>query len=465
MCVWKLIPIDNVGNENVYGGDDTKKLNKYHAGYDLTLENVSDKVEIGTPTTFFTEKLRIKSPTTGYSYIFKSSDIEADRYIILPLMTQDSEIALAATSSVNDWGTNMQTFRSENFRIMNPANTFGYKYQTSAITSNVIVNLPPLTTDDEFLFANASQTLINKTLVSPTISAMTIETDANTIKHSTTNLAGDLLVSTGSKFDRFARGTANQVPIMNATGTGLTWVDKSSLAGSGGGGGGSGTGDFQFPLVNNVISGAWFGTTIGGASGLWSGFLTNTSTVTPTNIVDTSGRIGLRFALTSDNAVAGFKTNAVHFTRLNDPELWVRYKMDVAGQDNEIRVNVGFCSDMAVQFDTGTNLLSNLSAFMWYMEDVDTAINVGRNDADTTTDRDNTVTVAYTDANIHTVRLFGDSANNRFGISLDGANATYYTTEIPAATTRLGCYVQFINDDSNTRNIELYGAYFKAKVI
>ena len=59
--VWKIIPIDNTGDAYVYGGDDTKKLMKYHAGYDLTLEDVSDKVEIDTPTSYRTDKLRIKS--------------------------------------------------------------------------------------------------------------------------------------------------------------------------------------------------------------------------------------------------------------------------------------------------------------------------------------------------------------------------------------------------------------------
>lgn len=463
--VWKIIPIENPGTDSSYGGDDTKKVMKLLAGYDLTLENVSDKVEIGTQTTYYTDKLRIKSPTTGYSYILRSQDITADRIVSFPLMTTDGEISLAATSSVNDWGNNMQTFRSEYFRIMNPANTYGYKFETSPITSNLSVTLPTLSTDDTFVFLDATQTLNNKTLVSPTIASMTIHTDANTIKHSTTNQAGDLMVNTGSKFDRFARGGADQVPIMNSTGTGMTWIDKTSLQGEPGAPGEPGTGDYQFPIVNNIISGTWFGTTPAGADGLWNGFLTDVSTASYANIIDTSGRIGLRYTLNADNMYAGFKTTSPYFTRNNDPELWVRYKFDASGQDYEYRVAVGFINDMNAVLDTGTNNLSNYSAFMWYFEDVDANINIGRNDGDTTTDRDNTVSVPYTDTGIHTIRLIGDSANNRFGISLDGANATYFTTEIPAATTRLGCMVQFINDDTNTRYVELYGAYFKATVI
>lgn len=466
MCPWKIIPVDNTGTNITYGTDDLKKIHKYLSGYDLTLENISDKVEIGTPTIFYNEKLRIKSPTTGYHYIFKSKDIDADRVIWLPLMSGDGEMSLAATSSINDWGTNMQTFRSEYLKLMNPANTYGYIFKGSAIVSNISLTYPLLSADDVFVFADATQTLTNKTLSNPTISAMTINTDSNTIKHSTTNNAGDLLINTGTKFDRFARGGANQVPIMNATGTGMTWIDKTSLQGEPGAPGESGTGDYQFPIVQNIISGAWFGTTAAGGSGVWSNFLTDVSTVVPTNITDTSGRMGMHYTLTSDDEFAGFKTNSVYFTRNNDPELWVRYKFDPNGTDFEYRVAIGFISNMDAVLTTGTNNLANTPAFMWYMEDVDSYINVGRNDTDTTTDRDNTVSVPYTDTGIHTVRLIGDSANNRFGISLDGANATYYTTEIPSATTRLGCMVQFINDDpGQIRDVEIYGAYFKAKVI
>lgn len=52
-----------------------------------------------------------------------------------------------------------------------------------------------------------------------TFTTKTIETDNNTIKHSTTNNSGDLMVNTGSKFDRFARGTSLQVYRINSGGT------------------------------------------------------------------------------------------------------------------------------------------------------------------------------------------------------------------------------------------------------
>ena len=103
---------------------------------------------------------------------------------------------------------------------------------------------------------------------------------------------------------------------------------------------------------------------------------------------------------------------------------------------------------------------------MWYKETADTTIQVGRNDGDATQDKDAAlVSLSSTDENVTTVRLIGDAANNRFGISLNGASFQYYTTEIPAATTRLGCIVQIENEDSANRSCEIYGAYWKGTIL
>jgi hypothetical protein len=462
---WKIIPIDNPGNDFVYGGDDTKKIMKFLSGYDLTLESTSDKVEIDTPTAFRTDKLRIKSPTTGYSYIFRSQNITKDIILSLPLTNIDGTISLAASNAINDFGNNLQTFRHQNIKVMNPLATFGYLLNTSAITANINVTLPQLTADDTFVFTNATQVLTNKTLSSPTITAMTVHTDANTIKHSTTNNAGDLMVNTGTKFDRFSRGTANQLPIVNPTGTGLTWIDKSAIGGSGGGGGGGTvTGDHLVPLVGNVVTGAWYGTTVANGSGVWGGYLTNTSNVTPVPLPDTSGRMGLLYNFTADDHRAGFKTNGLHFSRQNNPELWARYKVTLGASDDDYRIVIGFTSDMTAAYDTDGEL-NNKSAFMWFKETNDAVTQVGLNDGDATQNKDPAVSLVSTDVAIHTVRVFADDTNNRWGISLDGANATYFTAEVPAQTTKLGTIVQIENEDSSTRACELYGAYFKCTVI
>ncbi len=465
MCGWKLVNVDSPGNADVYGGDDIKKIMKLLSGYDLKIEDVTDGVDIGTDFSFSSEKLKIKSPTSGFNYIIRGQDIAADRVITLPLMTDDGEMSLSATGAVNDWGAFMQTFRNQNIAFRNPANTFSYIVNTSAITANRNATFPLLTADDTFVFANMTQTLTNKTLTSPTITAMTINTDTNTIKHSTTNNSGDLFVNTGTKFERFSRGAADQLPIMNASGTGLTWIDKASV-GSGGGGGGS-TG-MALPTPGTTIHGVWYGTGVAAGAGIWSNFLTNASTVTPVDLTDGSGRMGLRYNFLADDDHGGFYTNSTHFSRMNEPELYVRYKYDPLSaahtSSTSYRVVIGFTSDPAADYGTDGALASK-SCFMWFKETADTSIQVGRNDGDATGDKDTGVSLTQTNSSVNTIRIFADNVNSRFGISLNGATAVYYTTEIPAATTRLGCIVQFENENSDDRSFEIYGAYFKAKII
>jgi hypothetical protein len=61
------------------------------------------------------------------------------------------------------------TFRDQKFRARNPANTFSYIVGTSAITANRQATLPLLTADDTFVFANAIQTITNKTFNGVTV--------------------------------------------------------------------------------------------------------------------------------------------------------------------------------------------------------------------------------------------------------------------------------------------------------
>jgi hypothetical protein len=464
---WKIIFTDSPGTSTRYGGNDFKKVMQYFTGYELSDQVASDRVDINSNTTFGSERLRIKAPTSGFSYIFKGKDIAADRIITLPLMTGDGEMSLAASSTVNDWGNNLQTFRHQNIAFRNPANTFSYIVNTGAILANRNVSFPVLNDNDTFVFTNATQTLENKTLVNPTISTFVLYTDTNTLRHSATNNAGDILINTGTKYDRFPRGGANQFLATNSLGTNTEWRDISSISGGGGGGGGSSTGDHLVPIAGNQITGAWYGTSTTGASGVWSGFLNNATNIIPTNISDTSGRIGLRYPFTNSSDRAGFRTADEYFTLANNPELFVRYKMLLNSQSDDYRIVIGFTSDVSSTTTYGTdNSLNNKSAFMWFKETADTLIQVGRNDGDATQDKNSAlVSLSSTDENVNTVRIIGDAANNRFGISLNSASFEYFTTEIPAATTRLGCVVQIENEDSADRFCEIYGAYWKGTVI
>src|SRR5690242_16164637 len=66
------------------------------------------------------------------------------------------------------------------------------------------------------------------TALASTLTNKTIETDNNTLKHSTTNTAGDVLKNSGTKFDRLARGTALQVLQVNSGATDVAWASLQS---------------------------------------------------------------------------------------------------------------------------------------------------------------------------------------------------------------------------------------------
>jgi hypothetical protein len=118
-----------------------------------------------------------------------------------------------STSGANTYGDFDQIFRSSRLKVTNPANTFNYSITGSAIAAARNLTLPLLTADDIVVTEAFAQTLSNKT----------INIDSNTLKHSTTNAAGDLYKSNGTSLQRLARGTANQLLQVNAGGTDIAW--------------------------------------------------------------------------------------------------------------------------------------------------------------------------------------------------------------------------------------------------
>jgi hypothetical protein len=60
--------------------------------------------------------------------------------------------------------TGIHSFRDNNFRLFNPANTFSYNFRTSALAANRDVTLPLLTTADTIVMEAFAQTLTNKTI-------------------------------------------------------------------------------------------------------------------------------------------------------------------------------------------------------------------------------------------------------------------------------------------------------------
>jgi hypothetical protein len=84
----------------------------------------------------------------GDSTHFGTDDID----FINQLLTATDQSSTAAVDMATTW-----KFRNTKEQLANPANTFNYIVNTSAITANRNVTYPLLTADDTYLFLNASQ--------------------------------------------------------------------------------------------------------------------------------------------------------------------------------------------------------------------------------------------------------------------------------------------------------------------
>lgn len=164
--------------------------------------------------------------------------------------------SIVYTDQANTFGAFDNIFRSTNLYLTNPANTFNYQFIGSAITAARSITLPLLTSNDTMVTAAFSQTLTNKTLTSPvintqisgnvtsggnittsnyligatatqTITGKTINATNNTITD-TSIATGDILKSNGTKFVRFAMGSALQHLRVNAGGTDIEWVTANN---------------------------------------------------------------------------------------------------------------------------------------------------------------------------------------------------------------------------------------------
>lgn len=451
---WYELPISNPNTTGVkYGSDQLKLISRYFNGEDLTSTN---PVTIGTDTTFDSEAFRIKAPTSGFSYIFQGKDIAADRIIQLPLMTGTGEIALSAAGAANDWGTATQTFRNQYLELRNPANTFSYIVNTSAITADRNIIIPLLTGDDTITFNNATQTLSNKTLNNPTFAAITLNTDSNTIKHSATNISGDILVNNGTKYARFPKGTAGQHLAVKSDESGIEWATPAT------GGGGSPTiiNDFV-PAPGGTHTGVWGGGSGTAASGILNGRITELGT--SSHYFSSANKVtGRTWSVDSSTSERGWYI-ANNFTQRNmNPDLHVYFQYDKGGDQLGPRLWMGFTSDSTVSYDDSDVFsLNSLSGFVLHQRSDASDWNITINDGDAS-QNENFLQTA--DDDIHDIRLFADETNTRWGYSLDEAAPTYFTTEIPAATTSLSLIISATRNDASTRNLRIFHATFSHDV-
>ena len=107
------------------------------------------------------------------------------------------------------------SFWDNRLRVWNPAKTKSYRIRGLAIVNDYDLTLPLLSSNDEIVGLITTQTLQNKV----------INVNNNTLKHGITNAIGDLLVGTGTKYDRLAMGsTGGYVLAVKSDLTGLEWI-------------------------------------------------------------------------------------------------------------------------------------------------------------------------------------------------------------------------------------------------
>ena len=176
---------------------------------------------------------------SGIDLPFKSLIGETDK-ITLTGNTNNVTFTLGTdvvtTDQANIYDNFDQSFRTENLNVLNPATTFSYDFVSAAITSDINVIFPLLSSDDTFVFEAAIQTLTNKT----------IDGDNNTISDiAVSSLAdgtsGELITWDAANAPTVvATGTASQILTSNgaglpptfqaAAGTGLTSLNADTTA-------------------------------------------------------------------------------------------------------------------------------------------------------------------------------------------------------------------------------------------
>lgn len=203
--------IFNSGKLKFYDSDKSNEIA-------ITTPDWSEDKTASFPTTWATSD-EIVGRTTSMTLTGKSVDATAnalsnigDTAIATHTSTKISitnksqlNTAIAYTDQTNTYGDFSSIFRATRVKIRNPANTFSYTIVGGAIGADRNVNLPALGADDNFVFEAFAQTLLNKTLTSPTIGTTLTLSDATNIVAGTT---------TGTKI---GTATTQKIGFYNAT--------------------------------------------------------------------------------------------------------------------------------------------------------------------------------------------------------------------------------------------------------
>jgi hypothetical protein len=333
----------------------------------------------------------------------------------------------------------LTAFQSSKFTLRNPANTFSYIFVPAAIAANRNVTLPLLTGNDTLVSEAFAQTLTNKT----------INASNNTITD-ISQAVGDILVNNGTKFVSKPRGTALQVLRVNSGGTdleyatlstgGATWLPDSANAGN--------------------IWGLWTGGARQG-TGLFAG-TTLLGTPTSFQATNTSDKPTTDFPTTAtSNSIAGFQgpqpTQGGFYTCMNQ-NFRFKCKVQCDALTNR-RLFIGFAALASLPTATDAYLATAVAGFGFrYSSTTDTTWKVLRNDvtgSPVTVD----TTISPTANSPDTLEIIADNANSRIGWSINGSAVTYYTTDIPSATTYLNYFHVIGTKTTAIQRMRLYYSY------
>ena len=155
------------------------------------IESLTNKTFDNT-NEFVDDGLIIQNPANTFNNIFQSSAILADRTITIPLLTASDTFAFIGHAQ--SW-TAKQTFQDDSIEISNPADTFQFILQSSAILADRTLTIPLLTGNDTLVTEAHIQTLTNKTITAAgntlTIASTDLTDTAVIVRTDQTNTFGD----------------------------------------------------------------------------------------------------------------------------------------------------------------------------------------------------------------------------------------------------------------------------------
>ena len=146
---------------------------------------------------------------------------------------------------------------------------------------------------------------------------------------------------------------------------------------------------------------------------------------------------------------------AIAVTSLSlNPNFWIKVKY---ADITNLKTFIGFYNTSPPS--TAGNFLNNIQGFgLLYNAAANTTWQIENNNGAAT----NTVTstsVTLANNTIYTINIVGDSANNRWGVSINGGAMTYMTTAIPTSSVGVGFIAHVTTNTTATRSMDLYWVY------